>query len=144
MTTLREQFIRELVIRGTSPRTQESYAAAVYGLAKHYRKAPDQIGEEQLKDYMFYLAQERKLAPASLNLTICALRSFYQLVLQRPVEKMRLSLPWVAKAIHRPRVYSGKAPDGGLSAPQTSCFPDDGLRGRAAAQRGLPPEASPY
>jgi integrase/recombinase XerD len=106
MTTLRQQFIRELVIRGTSPRTQESYVAAVYGLAKHYHKAPDQIGDEQLKDYMFYLGQERKLAPASLNLTNCALRSFYQLVLQRPVEKVRLSLPWVAKAIHRPRVYS--------------------------------------
>ena len=106
MTTLREQFIRELVIRGTSPRTQESYVAAVCGLARHYHKGPDQIGEEQLKDYMFYLAQERKLAPASLNLTICALRSFYQLVLQRPVDKVRLSLPWVAKAIHRPRVYS--------------------------------------
>src|SRR2546426_6424388 len=106
MTTLRERFIRELVIRGTSPRTQESYVAAVYGLAKHYHQAPDQIGDEQLKDYMFYLAQERKLAPATLNLTNCALRSFYQLVLQRPVEKVRLSLPWVAKAIHRPRVYS--------------------------------------
>jgi len=106
MTTLRQQFIRELVIRGTSPRTQESYVAAVYGLARHYHQAPDQIGDEQLKDYMFYLAQERKLAPATLNLTNCALRSFYQLVLQRPVEKVRLSLPWVAKAIHRPRVYS--------------------------------------
>lgn len=106
MTTLRQQFIRELVIRGTSPRTQESYVAAIYGLARHYHKAPDQISDEQLKDYMFYLAQERKLAPASLNLTNCALRSFYQLVLQRPVEKVRLSLPWVARAIHRPRVYS--------------------------------------
>jgi len=106
MTTLRQQFIRELVIRGTSPRTQESYVAAVYGLARHYHKAPDQLGDEQIKDYMFYLAQERKLAPSSLNVTICALRSFYQLVLQRPVEKVRLSLPWVARAVHRPRVYS--------------------------------------
>jgi len=106
MTTLRQQFIRELVIRGTSPRTQESYVAAVYGLAKHYHKGPDQLGDEQIKDYMFYLAQERKLAPSSLNVTICALRSFYQLVLHRPVEKVRLSLPWVARAVHRPRVYS--------------------------------------
>ena len=106
MTTLRQNFIRELVIRGTSPRTQESYVAAVYGLAKHYHRPPDQLSDDELKDYIFYLAQERKLAPASLNLTICALRSFYQRVLQRPVEKVRLSLPWVAKAIHRPRVYS--------------------------------------
>jgi len=80
--------------------------AAVYGLARHCHRAPDQISDEQIKDYMFYLAQERKLAPASLNVTICALRSFYQLVLRRPVEKVRLALPGVARAVHRPRVYS--------------------------------------
>jgi len=106
MTTLRQQFLRELVIRGTSPRTQESYIGVVYGLAKHYHQPPDQISDGQLKDYIFYLARERKLAPASLNVTICALRSFYQLVLQRPIDRVRLSLPWVSKAIHRPRVYS--------------------------------------
>jgi len=106
MTTLRERFIRELVIRGTSPRTQESYVGAVYGLAKHYHLPPDQLTDEQLKDYMFHLAQERKLAPASLNLTICALRSFYTLVLQREIVPLHLSLPWVKKAVRRPQVFS--------------------------------------
>jgi integrase/recombinase XerD len=106
MTTLRERFIRELVIRGNSLRTQESYVGAVHGLAKHYHQPPDQISDEQLKGYMFYLASERKLAPASLNLTVCALRSFYQLVLQRRLEPLKLSLPWVAKAVRRPQVYA--------------------------------------
>jgi len=106
MTTLRQQFIRELVIRGTSPRTQESYVAAVHGLARHYHKSPDQLSDEQLKDYMFYLAQERKLAPASLNVAICSLRSFYQLVLQRSIDQVRLALPWVSKAVRRPQVYA--------------------------------------
>jgi integrase/recombinase XerD len=106
MTTLRQQFIRELVIRGTSPRTQESYVAAVYGLAKHYHKAPDQISDEQIKDYMFYLASERKLAASSLNVTVCALRSFYQLVLHRPMEPLKLTLPWVARAVRRPQVFA--------------------------------------
>lgn len=106
MTTLRERFIRELVIRGTSPRTQESYVGAVYGLAKHYHQGPDQLSDEQLKNYMFYLAAERKLAPASLNLTVCALRSFYQLVLQRPLEPLKLTLPWVARAVRRPQVFA--------------------------------------
>ena len=106
MTTLRQQFIRELVIRGTSPRTQESYVAAVYGLAKHYHQAPDQISDEQIKDYMFYLASERKLAASSLNVTVCALRSFYQLVLHRSMEPLKLTLPWVARAVRRPQVFA--------------------------------------
>ena len=108
MTTLRQNFIRELVIRGTSPRTQESYIAAVSGLAKYYRRPPDQVTDQQLKNYMFYLARERKLAPASLNLTVCALRSFYQLVLQRPLEPLKLTLPWVAKAVRRPQVFAAQ------------------------------------
>src|SRR3989442_11447077 len=105
MTTLRQNFIRELVIRGIATRTQESYVGAVYGLAKHYHLPPDQLTDEQLKDYMFYLAQERELAPASLNLAACGLRSFYQLVLQRSREQLRLSVPWVKKAVRRPQVY---------------------------------------
>ena len=42
MTTLRQQFIRELVLRGMSPKTQDAYVAAVYGVAKHYHQSPEQ------------------------------------------------------------------------------------------------------
>ncbi len=106
MTTLRQHFIRELVIRGIASRTQESYVAAVYGLAKYYRQPPDRLSDEQLKQYVFYLAQERELAPATLNLTVYALRSFYQLVLQRSVEQLRRCLPAVKQAVRRPQVFS--------------------------------------
>jgi site-specific recombinase XerD len=106
MTTLREKFIRELVIRGIASRTQETYIAAVHGLAKHYRQPPDQLTDEQLKEYVFYLARERELSPATLNLTVYALRSFYQLVLQRPMSQLRLCLPPVKQAVHRPQVFS--------------------------------------
>jgi site-specific recombinase XerD len=106
MTTLRQNFIRELVIRGIASRTQESYVGAVYGLAKYYHQPPDQLSDEQLKQYIFYLAQEKELAPATLNLTVYALRSFYQLVLQRSVEQLRRCLPPVKQAVHRPQVFS--------------------------------------
>jgi integrase/recombinase XerD len=106
MTTLRQNFIRELVIRGIASRTQESYVAAVYGLAKHYQQPPDRLSDEQLKQYIFYLAQEKRLAPATLNLTVYALRSFYQLVLQRSVDQLRRCLPAVKQAVHRPQVFS--------------------------------------
>src|SRR3989442_4918174 len=83
MTTLRERFIRELVIRGTALGTQKRYVAAAYDLARHYHLAPDQITDEQLKYYVFYLAQERKLSPASLNVSIYSLRSIYTVVVQQ-------------------------------------------------------------
>jgi site-specific recombinase XerD len=79
---------------------------AVYGLAKYYRQSPDKLTDEQIKQYIFYLAQEREWAPASLNQTVYALRSFFQLVLQRPVEQLRQCLPAVKQAVHRPQVFS--------------------------------------
>jgi len=106
MTTLRQQYIRELVIRGYSPKTERAYVAAVYGLAKHYHKAPDQVTDDGLKDYLFYLARERKLAPSSLNVTVSGLRLFYDLVLHRTSEHLKPVLPRSAKAIRRPQVYS--------------------------------------
>ena len=106
MSPLRSQFIRELVIRGMSERTQEAYVGAVYGLAKHYHQVPDQLTDEHLKDYLFHLARERKLAVSSLNVTISALRRFYEWVLHRPVPLVRQGLPRLHKETRRPRVYS--------------------------------------
>ena len=106
MTTLRQNFIRELVIRGTSPRTQEAYVRAVYCLAKHYRKSPDQLTDEELKNYLFYLASERKLSASSLNQIVSGLRFFYRTVLHRSVDYLREVMPRPSKAIRRPQVFA--------------------------------------
>jgi integrase/recombinase XerD len=106
MTTLRQNFIRELVLRGTSPRTQEAYVRAVYCLAKHYHRPPDQLSDEELKGYLFYLASEKKLSASSLNQYVSAFRCFYETVLRRPLEQVRQAMPRVRRAVRRPQVFS--------------------------------------
>jgi integrase/recombinase XerD len=106
MTTLRQNFIRELVLRGMSPRTQESYVRWVYCLAQYYHKAPDQLSDEELKNYLFYLAETKKLSASSLNQAVSALRLFYRTVLQRSVDYLRMVLPRANKAIRRPQVFA--------------------------------------
>lgn len=115
MTTLRQNFIRELVLRGMSPRTVDAYVKAVVGVAKHYHQAPDQLSDEQLKDYLFYLAQERKLAPGSLNVAVSGMRAFYGWVLQRPDCGLWRALPRVRKAIRRPQVLDVSEVEGLLT-----------------------------
>ena len=105
MTTLRQNFIRELVIRGMSPRTVDAYVKAVAGLAKHYHQSPDRLSDEQLKEYLLYLAQERKLAPGSLNVAVSGMRAFYDWVLQRPNCGLWRALPRMRKSVHRPQVF---------------------------------------
>jgi len=105
MTTLREKFIRELAVRGMSPRTVDAYVKAIAALAQYYHQSPDQLSDEQLKDYLVYLAQERKLAASSLNVAVSGMRAFYDWVLERPNCGLWRALPRVRKAVRRPQVY---------------------------------------
>ncbi len=106
MTTLRQNFIRELVIRGMAPKTQDAYIRAVRDLATHYQKGPDLITDDQIKDYLVHLAEGRGLARSSVNVAVNGMRCFYQLVLKRDCEHLKGLIPHCQKAIRRPRVYS--------------------------------------
>jgi integrase/recombinase XerD len=55
MSVLRQKMIEDMQLRGLAQRTQESYAQIVSQLARHYHKSPDQIGEEELREYFLYL-----------------------------------------------------------------------------------------
>jgi integrase/recombinase XerD len=106
MSPLRQQLIEELVLRGCSERTQEAYVHQVYQLAKFHRQSPDQLSNEQVRQYLFHLARERKLAPSSINQAVMACRFLYERVLHREVEALRQALPFTRKPILRPQVYS--------------------------------------
>ena len=51
MTPLRQRMLEDMQLRGFSARTQECYVAAVRQLAAHYHRSPDQLGEEELRQY---------------------------------------------------------------------------------------------
>ena len=106
MSKLRQQLIQELVLRGCSPRTQEAYVSAVYHLAKYYRRSPDQISDQEVRAYLLYLAQTKKLAASSRNQATSALRFFYATVLGRPVDQVVRVLPRVRHVVKRPRVFA--------------------------------------
>ena len=106
MSKLRQQLIQELVLRGCSPRTQEAYVSAVYHLAKYYRRSPDQISDPEVRTYLLYLAQTKKLAASSRNQATSALRFFYATVLGRPVDQVVRVLPRVRQEVKRPQVFA--------------------------------------
>jgi integrase/recombinase XerD len=106
MSKLRQQLIQELVLRGCSPRTQEAYVSGVYQLAKYYRRSPDQISDQEVRAYLLYLAQTRKLAASSRNQATSALRFFYATVLGRPVDQVVRVLPRVRQVVKRPQVFA--------------------------------------
>jgi site-specific recombinase XerD len=83
MTPLRQRFIDDLRIRNYAPRTIEAYVAGVARLAQHFGRSPDQLGAEDIRSFQLQLL-ERKVSWSLFNQTVCALRIFYHVTLQRP------------------------------------------------------------
>jgi integrase/recombinase XerD len=58
--------------------------AAVVRLAKHYRRSPDQITDDEIQTYLAYLIQERKLSWSTCSQAANAFRLLYHVTLGRP------------------------------------------------------------
>lgn len=90
MTPLRQRMLNDLRVRNLAENTQKSYLQAVTGLARYYRRSPDQLAVREVQDYLLYLSQERHLAWKSCNTIRHGLRFFYRVTLERPATEFYL------------------------------------------------------
>jgi len=81
MSPLRQKMIRELELHRKSPKTVEAYVTAVAQLAQHYRRPPDRISLEEVRDFLHHLITQRKLAYSWCNQKLAGIRFFYRQVL---------------------------------------------------------------
>jgi len=82
-TPLRQRMIEDMQLRGFAARTQEAYLLAVRQLAKYYRKSPDQINEEELRQYFLFLKNEKHAARNTCTIALCGIKFFFQHTLGR-------------------------------------------------------------
>ena len=78
MTALREKMVEDMQLRGFAERTQEAYLLAVSQLARHYHKPPDQINEEELRQYFLFLKNEKHAARATCTIALCGIKFFFE------------------------------------------------------------------
>lgn len=90
MTTLRQRMLEDLKLRGLSESTQEVYVRAVRQLAEHCGKPPDQITDEELRQYFLHLRDVRGIAQNTLQVNLSALRFFYQYTLGKNLPTLEL------------------------------------------------------
>jgi hypothetical protein len=76
-TALREKMRAILRARNYSPRTEQTYIAAVIHFARHFRTPPDQLGPEHVTAYQVWLRDQKRASFVLFNQTVCALRFFY-------------------------------------------------------------------
>jgi integrase/recombinase XerD len=83
MTALRQRMLEDMKIRNLALNTQDSYLRQVSQFARHFRKSPDLLGQEEIRSYQVYLTQEKKLTPGSVTIAVSALRFLYKVTLRR-------------------------------------------------------------
>jgi integrase/recombinase XerD len=104
MSPLRRKMQDAMILRGFAVRTQQSYLAAVIGVARYYHASPDTLGGDQLQAWLLHLITDKKLAYASVNQAACALRFFYECVLHRPEARLDIPMAHVPKRL--PQILS--------------------------------------
>lgn len=105
MGALREKMIEEIRLRNFSPRTEQSYVAAMVGLVKHYHRSPDQLTQDEIRCYLLHL-KERGLSPSSRNVAISGMKFFYHQILGW--DEHKLFLPPRKGSWRLPEVLSPK------------------------------------
>ena len=77
MTHLRQRMQEDLRLRNYSSRTIHSYTRIVAEFASYFRKSPDQLGPEHIRQYQAYLFRERKLSAGTIEGRTAALRFLF-------------------------------------------------------------------
>lgn len=94
ITVLRQRMIDDLRLRNRSPRTIKTYIAQVASFARHFKKSPDLLGSEEIRQYQVHLMNERQVSWSTFNQAVCALRFFNRITLGRD---------WIIEHIPFPR-----------------------------------------
>ncbi len=76
MTPLRTRMIEDMKLAGLAAKTQEVYLQAVSSLAKHYRKSPELLTEEEVRRYLLDVRERN--ARGSFKTCYYGIQFFYR------------------------------------------------------------------
>jgi len=75
VTHLRQAMLEELHRRNYAPSTITYYVKNVEQFARYFKRSPDRLTPTHLRTYQAYLLRDRKLAPRTVKLHVCAIPS---------------------------------------------------------------------
>ena len=83
MTALRARMLEDFRIRNYSAKTERVYIHCVAAFAAHFGRSPDGLGREEIRAWLIYLRDDRKVSWSHFNQAVSALRFLYRYTLGR-------------------------------------------------------------
>jgi len=75
--------IEDMQLHGYAAKTQEAYVGAVRGLAKYYKRSPEEITQEEVRAYFLWLVKERGVARSTLTIHLSGIKFLFEKTLKR-------------------------------------------------------------
>jgi integrase/recombinase XerD len=90
MGRLHDQMKRDLELKNYSPKTRSCYLASVKSFAIHFHRSPAELGDQEIREYLHYLIQEKKTSQSVISQAYSALKFFYETTLKRDWNGLRI------------------------------------------------------
>lgn len=90
MTPLRQRMLDDMRLRNFSLHTQDAYVRAVVQFAKHFKRPPETLTGEHVRQYLLHLVQERRASWSLYNQSRCAMQFLFRVTLGRDETFVRL------------------------------------------------------
>ena len=104
MTRLRKMMLEELERRNYSEATTRCYIRTVEDFSRRFKRSPDGLGPEHIREYQAELFRKRKLSPGTVTQRLAALRFFYIKTLKKTWSITET--PYPKKGFHLPSILS--------------------------------------
>jgi site-specific recombinase XerD len=104
MTHLRKMMLEELERRIYAQTTTHLYIQTIEDFARYFKRPPDQLGPEHIREYQAYLFRERKLAAPTVAQRLAALRFFFTQTIKKAWSVAET--PYPKRTRHLPSILS--------------------------------------
>src|SRR4029450_13246982 len=105
MATIHERMEVDLKLGGYSANTCKIYLLYARLFAKYFNRSPEEMGANEVREYLLYLIERRRASRATIRQVRAALSFLYAITLQRPVEVEYI--PVMRRQRRLPQVLSG-------------------------------------
>jgi site-specific recombinase XerD len=120
MGQLQTKMIEDLQLRGYAPSTSKEYVRCARSFVAYHMRPPTELGERDVRRFLLYLIQDRKVGGATVKMHTAAIKFLYERTLDRP--EVVAKIPYIKVLQKLPAVLSGSEVDGLLAAMDSTAY----------------------
>jgi site-specific recombinase XerD len=106
MGTIRDKMTADLELRGLASTTKKEYLQRAHNFVAYHRRPPTELGEQEIREFLLYLVNEKKVGSATQHMYVAAIKFLYATTLGRP--EVVANIPWPKRPQTLPDILTGE------------------------------------